>query len=340
MQAFSCLMYHNVCTNGSLGDPNGEWAALSPSIKSYFVEETAFASQIGLVRWHVDPVTLDQVRNFFAHSVSSHLLSVQPDPRPSTLITFDDGWRGTLDLAVPVLQRHGAEATVFITTSLLDKPGFLRAAELHSLPPELQVGSHCKTHGFLNEMPDAEIREELRVSKEELEQLTGRPIDTVAIPNGAVDNRVRRIAQELGYALVFTSEVHLNSRWSGPVHIGRSAIRLTTRPDEVRQFAEGNFGFDPFRRMVLSLPKRILGPVRYRQLRAWWMGEKTTQREMKDLCPTGISFSAKSVCSAEMQSSMGGSGSLCSLSPTFISANGEDSTVGERAGVRGPHRPL
>ncbi len=291
MQTFSCLMYHNVCANGSLADPTWEWDALSPSIKSYFVEETAFASQIGLVRWHADPVTLDQVRKFFAPSTSLPHNPPQPDARPSTLITFDDGWRGTLDLAVPVLQRHAAEATVFITTSLLDTPGFLRAAELHSLPPELQVGSHCKTHGFLNEMTDAKIREELRVSKEELEQLTGRPIDTVAIPNGAVDNRVRRIAQELGYALVFTSEVHLNSRWSGPVHIGRSAIRSTTRPDEVRQFAEGNFGLDPFRRMVLSLPKRILGPVRYRSLRAWWMGEQTTQREMKDLSPAGMTFS-------------------------------------------------
>ena len=290
MQTFSCLMYHNVCANGSLADPHGEWAELSPSIKSYFVEETAFASQIGLVRWHANPVTLEQVRNFFVHSVSSHLLSASPDSRPSTLITFDDGWRGTLDLAVPVLRKHAAEATVFITTSLLDTPGFLRAAELHSLPPELQVGSHCKTHGFLNEMTNAEIREELRVSKLELEQLTGRPIDTVAIPNGAVDNRVRRIAQELGYTLVFTSEVHINSRWSGPVHIGRSAIRWTTRPDEVRQFAEGELGLEPFRRMVLSLPKRILGPVRYRRLRAWWMGEKTTQREMKDLSPAGMTF--------------------------------------------------
>ena len=291
MQAFSCLMYHNVCANGSLADPTGEWAEISPSIKTYFVEETAFASQIGLVRWHADPVTLDQVRKFFAHSVSSHLLSASPDVRTSTLITFDDGWRGTLDLAVPVLQRHATEATVFITTSLLDTPGFLRSAELHSLPPQLQVGSHCKTHGFLNEMSDAKIREELWLSKEELEQLTGRPIDTVAIPNGAVDNRVRRIAQELGYALVFTSEVHINSRWSGPVHIGRSAIRSTTPPDEVRQFAEGNFGFDPVRRMMLSLPKRILGPQRYRSLRAWWMGETSTQREMKDLSPARITES-------------------------------------------------
>ena len=140
-------------------------------------------------------------------------------------------------------------------------------------------------------MSDAEIREELRVSKEELEQLTGRPIDTVAIPNGAVDNRVRRIAQELGYALVFTSEVHINSRWSGPVHIGRSAIRWNTRPEEVRLFAEGELGLDPFRRMVLSLPKRILGPQRYRRLRAWWMGETSSQREMKDLSPAGMSFS-------------------------------------------------
>ena|GEM_PF-2254818 len=286
MQAFSCLMYHNVCSNGSLTDVNGEWAELSPSIKSYFVEVAAFTSQIAAIQKDVDLISLSRVKNFFASPVPrQHVVSL-PDSRPSTLITFDDGWRGTLELAVPVLQRYAAEATVFITTHLLDTPGFLKASELHRLPPQLQVGSHGKTHGFLNEMTEAEIREELWVSKSELERLTGRKVSSVGIPNGAIDHRVRRIAGELGYESIFTSDVHLNSRWSGPTHIGRANIRSTTTVDAALQLALGNFGIEPIRRMVLYFPKRLLGTRRYRQMRAWWMGEKSSQKEMHDLCPS------------------------------------------------------
>ncbi len=284
MQAFSCLMYHNVCANGSLAAANGEWATLSPSITSYFLEESAFEAQIAEVQRHAELITLDRLTRFFQSPVNRQEESTQPDTRPSTLITFDDGWRGTLDLAVPVLRKYSAEATVFITTGLLDSPGFLRGTELHELPPQLKVGSHCKTHGFLNEMSDNQIREELRLSKEELEQLTGKPVNTVAIPNGAVDARVRKIALELGYELVFTSDVQLNSRWTGPVHIGRAAIRSTTTPEQASHYAEGDFGFEPIRRMALSLPKRVLGPHRYRRLRAWWFGENQVHKEMHDLC--------------------------------------------------------
>ncbi len=282
MQTFSCLMYHNVCQDGSLADPNGEWAHLSPSIKSYFVEESAFAAQLAALHGSTDLITLDRVRNYFGRQ-APRFTGDLPDIRESVLLTFDDGWAGTVDLAMPVLERYSAEATVFITTELLDQPGFLRAAELHRWPTQLQVGSHCRTHRFLNELDDAEIREELRSSKLALEDLCGRPIDTVSIPNGAIDTRVERIAVELGYALVFTSEVHLNSHWSGATAIGRAAIRSQTSRERVLEYAHGDFGMEPVRRLALGIPKRLLGPKRYRHLRAWWFGEQTGQLEMQDL---------------------------------------------------------
>ena len=285
MQAFSCLMYQNVCSNGSLSDATGEWSALSPSIRSGFVEESAFASHLAAILRCADLISLERVRNFFSSPVSRRSELALPDLRPSTLITFENGWRGTLDLAVPILQKFAAEATVFVTTNLLDTPGFLRAAELQRLPSQLRIGSHCKTHRFLNELGEAEVREELLFSKYELERLTGREVTSVAIPHGAVDDRVRRIALELGYSLIFTSECHLNSRWSGASHIGHAAIRTKTTTEVACQFAEGNFGIDPIRCALLSLPKRILGTQRYRQWRAWCLGEKSTNTEMYDLCP-------------------------------------------------------
>lgn len=184
---------------------------------------------------------------------------------------------------------------MFVTTGFLDRPGFLRSSDLQRLPAELQLGSHGLTHRFLNELTDLEIRDELRTSRRILEDLSGRQVDTVGIPNGAIDDRVTRIAEEEGYSLLFHSEVHINSQWTGPLSIGRVAIRSGTPDGRVQEFAQGEFGLDPVRRLMLGIPKRILGPERYRRWRSWWLGEQSGQKEMQDLISSEATTPGESV---------------------------------------------
>ncbi|RLS57915.1 MAG: hypothetical protein DWH91_03545, partial [Planctomycetota bacterium] len=69
-------------------------ARLSPSVRSYFVEEGGFASQLASLYGTADLITLDRVRKYFRNSGEG----IRPlDLRPSVLLTFDDGWSGTLD---------------------------------------------------------------------------------------------------------------------------------------------------------------------------------------------------------------------------------------------------
>jgi peptidoglycan/xylan/chitin deacetylase (PgdA/CDA1 family) len=50
--------------------------------------------------------------------------------RPFAVFTFDDGYRDTLDVALPVLRRHGAPATVYVTPGFADRTASLWWVEL------------------------------------------------------------------------------------------------------------------------------------------------------------------------------------------------------------------
>jgi peptidoglycan/xylan/chitin deacetylase (PgdA/CDA1 family) len=44
----------------------------------------------------------------------------EPVPDNAVAITFDDGYRDNYDLALPILQKYGASATIFLTTGFVD----------------------------------------------------------------------------------------------------------------------------------------------------------------------------------------------------------------------------
>lgn len=44
----------------------------------------------------------------------------EDDPRPFVVLTFDDGYRSNRDLALPVLERHDAPATIYVPTGSMD----------------------------------------------------------------------------------------------------------------------------------------------------------------------------------------------------------------------------
>jgi peptidoglycan/xylan/chitin deacetylase (PgdA/CDA1 family) len=67
-----------------------------------------FSEQIGWAKDHFTPVTLTEVAGAVAGEGSL--------PRRPLLVTFDDGYRDNLTAALPVLQRHGVPAAVFLAT--------------------------------------------------------------------------------------------------------------------------------------------------------------------------------------------------------------------------------
>ena len=163
MSRFVSLMYHNVCARSFRDGVWPGFSDLSPSVTSYFVDQETFSRHCLIVS--------------SAGECSELESSSSKDPKTSDAlgvqITFDDGWRGTIDEAGPLLQAHGLTAVMFVTSDLIGHPYFADRHQLAEAMPTFSIGAHGRTHRPLATLPDHEIREELATSKATLEDIPG-----------------------------------------------------------------------------------------------------------------------------------------------------------------------
>jgi len=121
-------------------------------------------------------------------------------PEQAMLLTFDDGYRDNLDVALPLLRGHGFTATVYVTGEAVGQTGMLRGRDVRTLADEgVEIGSHSATHPQLDVLPTARAREEVAGSRARLGDLLGDEVATFAYPHGRYSRRTRRLVVEAGY---------------------------------------------------------------------------------------------------------------------------------------------
>jgi peptidoglycan/xylan/chitin deacetylase (PgdA/CDA1 family) len=122
-------------------------------------------------------------------------------------LTFDDGLCSVLR-AAEVVARHGFRATAFLVTDRMGAdnawPGQPRGVARRRLiswrdladlrAAGFRFGAHTKTHPWLDRCDEATLDDELRGSRNEIEQRLGEPCRLLAYPYGAAKARVRAAA--------------------------------------------------------------------------------------------------------------------------------------------------
>lgn len=123
------------------------------------------------------------------------------DPaQPLVALTFDDGpHAGYTDKLLSVLAVHGVKTTMFMIGRNVDKHlGLARRA--HELGHE--IVNHTYTHRRLRDLTEDQIRWDIEAGADAIARETGVRPRFFRPPGGEYDDRVVRIAKELGMTMV------------------------------------------------------------------------------------------------------------------------------------------
>ena len=127
--------------------------------------------------------------------------------RSDVRLTFDDGNRSDVELALPELVTRGLRATFFVVADRIDRPGFLSARMIREL---LEAGMDVQSHGMHHRqwrgLGARELDDELVRARAIITDVTQHPVTEVAVPYCLYDRRVLTAVRAAGYDRVYTCD--------------------------------------------------------------------------------------------------------------------------------------
>jgi peptidoglycan/xylan/chitin deacetylase (PgdA/CDA1 family) len=171
----------------------------------------------------------------------------------NTIITFDDGYIGWMDNALPVLKKLNLPATFFISSGFVglrkdDEQTYAKNNLFVKLPPReisggltstnvrtlvdegFTIGGHTVNHQSLDAINNINVlKYEISEDKQRLEEMTGTKINYFAYPTGAHINKKINIIDELqnsGYKGALTVTPGFNTSFTNRYLLHRDIINL------------------------------------------------------------------------------------------------------------------
>jgi peptidoglycan/xylan/chitin deacetylase (PgdA/CDA1 family) len=133
-------------------------------------------------------------------------------PRKAVIITFDDGFENNYIHAFPLLKKYNSTCIIFLVSDFIDS--YYTWTKDSSNPPEkllsweqicemkeygIKFGSHACTHPDLTKISEDEALDQLKFSKENIEEKLGSEVDFLSYPFGAFNKNVIKIVKDTGY---------------------------------------------------------------------------------------------------------------------------------------------
>ncbi len=188
---------------------------------SAFEAQMAYLAQNG---YHV--VSVAQLARF--------LEGREPLPKKSVVITIDDGYRSTYEVAYPVLKKHGFPATVYLYSDFAGAGDALTWKQMEEMIGSglIEIQPHSKTHANLTvRLPgESDAKYAARIGRE-----VEAPVDTIrkhlalasfsyAYPYGDMNELVADLLARQGVRLGFTVTAGGNGFFAAPYMLRRTMI--------------------------------------------------------------------------------------------------------------------
>ena len=260
MRAIS-ILYHDVVQSGAF-DSSG---FLSPGANRYKLDAKEFDRHLRAIAFEAGrkPVTI------------SHFPPELEDL--SLLLTFDDGGASSHSVIADALENQGWHGHFFITTDLIDTPGFLNRRQICDLRNRGHViGSHSCSHPLpISSCSRSELEKEWGNSVRVLEDILGESVNVASVPGGFYSRQVAEAAANARIRVLFTSEPTVKSRQLNDMLIlGRYGIWRGTSSRVAAGLATGRWHlrFQQFAYWKAKGTLKSVGATSYVKLRNRFLG--------------------------------------------------------------------
>jgi len=167
------------------------------------------------------------------------------------VVTFDDGYRDFVDDAVPLLVRWRIPAILYLATGLVDgdrSVGRLSWAALREAVSSrmVTVGSHTHSHADLSRATESEAEEEMRRSKDLIEDQLEVPCDHFAYPWAVGSPGARRAAERLFASAALSAWRPNRHGHIDPYDLGRTPVLRSDGQAFFRAKVKGRLNAEAF----------------------------------------------------------------------------------------------
>jgi peptidoglycan/xylan/chitin deacetylase (PgdA/CDA1 family) len=237
--------------------------AVSPAV---FAEQLAYLHE-------------EQFKTITVAELSAALMGgMEKFPERPVVLTFDDGYEDFHSQAMPLLERYGFTATVFVTTGWIRdagpplagrRPGqMLSWSQIaEAAHGGIEIGAHSHQHPQLDQLPERLLREELYTCKAQLEDKLGSAVTGLAYPFGYSDARVRQVARDAGHSYGCAVSNRVLNSTSDLFALPRLTIRRSVAIPAFQQIVRGRVPMTLWKDRALT--------------KGWAMVRRTRQRWMR-----------------------------------------------------------
>ncbi|MFM5050991.1 polysaccharide deacetylase family protein [Aeromonas veronii] len=235
------IMYHRFIEQDSEKGVHGTWMPI-----------TMFEKHLRLMKWlGYETLTFrDLADKGFIHRLQYG--------KKYLMITADDGYQDNLTRMLPLLEKYGYKAVVYVVTG----EGYNRWDVEHPTNPDtkvslmsgeqvkalaasghVEIGGHTLTHPRLSKLTPEQQAHEIQENKRQLEALLGHPLLSFAYPYGDMNESAKEQAITAGYRFAVATNSGPKAMHQDPFQIRRIAIFPRTDVFGLWRKIRGNYVF-------------------------------------------------------------------------------------------------